>query len=85
LTAAPELLLLATEDRLHQRYRATGIPATAALVDKLRSAGVPAVVSGAGPSVLAFDVPGGPMIGDQPGWRTLSPGCDLVGAFANRA
>lgn len=54
LTAAPERLLEATEDRLHQPYRATGAPATAALVDRLRAAGVAAVVSGAGPSVLAL-------------------------------
>jgi homoserine kinase len=54
LTAAPELLLTATEDRLHQPYRAASQPQTAALVARLRSAGVPAVVSGAGPSVLAF-------------------------------
>ncbi len=84
LTAAPELLLAATEDRLHQRYRAPGMPATAALVASLRAAGVPAVVSGAGPSVLAFGVPDGPTIIDQPGWHRLSPGCDLVGAAVKR-
>ena len=60
LTAAPDLLPEATEDRLHQRYRAPGMPATAALVDKLRAAGVAAVVSGAGPTVLALSpVPSG--------------------------
>jgi homoserine kinase len=70
LTKDPSLLLAATEDRLHQNYRAPGQPATAALVAQLRSAGIPAVVSGAGPSVLA--------LGGQPdapaGWwaRSLS-------------
>ncbi len=54
LTTAPELLLAATEDRLHQSYRASGAPETAALVAALRARGLPAVVSGAGPSVLAF-------------------------------
>jgi homoserine kinase len=54
LTRDPEWLLAATEDRLHQPYRAAGAPATAALVARLRAAGVPAVVSGAGPSVLAL-------------------------------
>ena len=58
LTAAPDLLYPATEDRLHQDYRASAMPATAALVKHLRAAGVPAVVSGAGPSVLAL-VPAG--------------------------
>jgi len=54
LTAAPELLLDATADRLHQPYRRGAYPATGALVDALRAAGVPAVVSGAGPTVLAL-------------------------------
>jgi homoserine kinase len=54
LTADPSLLLVATEDRLHQPYRAAGMPATAELVATLRAAGVPAMVSGAGPSVLAL-------------------------------
>ncbi|WP_248964325.1 homoserine kinase [Sphaerisporangium perillae] len=56
LTQRPEmgLLLAATEDRLHQDYRAPAMPATADLVKRLRVAGVPAVVSGAGPTVLVF-------------------------------
>jgi homoserine kinase len=54
LTAEPALLLAATEDRLHQDYRAPGMPASADLVRRLRASGVPAVVSGAGPSVLAL-------------------------------
>jgi len=58
LTSRPELLLPATEDFLHERYRAAAMPRTAALVATLREAGVPAVVSGAGPSVLALTVDG---------------------------
>jgi homoserine kinase len=54
ITARPDLLLPATEDRLHQGYRASGAPGTAALVSALRAAGVAAVVSGAGPTVLAL-------------------------------
>jgi len=54
LTARPDTLLDATEDRLHQDYRAAAMPATRDLVTRLRATGVPAVVSGAGPSVLAF-------------------------------
>jgi homoserine kinase len=49
-----ELLLAATEDWLHQDYRARAMPETHDLVRRLRAAGLPAVVSGAGPSVLAF-------------------------------
>ena len=54
LTADPTVLLAATQDLLHQPYRAPVMPATAGLVGRLRGAGIPAVVSGAGPSVLAF-------------------------------
>ncbi|MBQ0901780.1 homoserine kinase [Micromonospora sp. U21] len=57
LTAEPSLLLPATVDRLHQDYRAAGMPGTSALVNALRAAGVAAVVSGAGPSVLALCEP----------------------------
>jgi homoserine kinase len=60
LTAEPDLLFPATEDRLHQGYRGPGMPATAALLAALRAAGVAAVVSGAGPAVLALTpVPAG--------------------------
>ena len=54
LTARPDALLDGTEDALHQDYRAPAMPHTRDLVTRLRAAGVPAVVSGAGPSVLAF-------------------------------
>lgn len=54
LGGRPELLLTATEDFLHQAYREPAMPGSLQLVAELRAAGVPAVVSGAGPSVLAF-------------------------------
>jgi homoserine kinase len=54
LTARPDVLLDGTEDKLHQDYRAPAMPHSHDLVTRLRAAGVPAVVSGAGPSVLAF-------------------------------
>ena len=54
LTQTPHLLMPATEDRLHQGYRAPAMPASSDLIAKLRSAGHAAVVSGAGPSVLVF-------------------------------
>ena len=47
-------LLAGTRDWLHQDYRAAAMPETGALVGRLRAAGLPAVVSGAGPSVLAL-------------------------------
>jgi homoserine kinase len=58
LTRSPELLLDATEDFLHQGYRAPAMPRTAALVEQLRADGVPAFVSGAGPTVLALATSG---------------------------
>jgi homoserine kinase len=54
LTTEPQLLMAATEDRLHQDYRAPVMPATAELVRWLREREVPATVSGAGPTVLAL-------------------------------
>src|SRR5262245_481755 len=54
LTSDPSVLFDATEDFLHQRYRAAAMPETAALLGRLRRAGIAAVVSGAGPSVLAL-------------------------------
>lgn len=54
LTRSPGLLLDATEDRLHQSYRAPAMPESLALVERLRAKGVAAVVSGAGPTVLAL-------------------------------
>lgn len=56
LTDDPSLLLAATEDRLHQDYRAPAMPRTAELVASLRGAGLAAAVSGAGPSVLVLTV-----------------------------
>ena len=47
-------LFAATQDWLHQDYRAAAMPETDRLVRRLREAGIPAVVSGAGPSVLAL-------------------------------
>jgi homoserine kinase len=52
--AGPGVLLDATQDWLHQDHRASAMSHTHALVRDLRAAGLPAVVSGAGPSVLAF-------------------------------
>jgi homoserine kinase len=54
LTQSPELLLEATEDRLHQDYRKSAMPQTAELIRVLREHGHAAVVSGAGPSILVL-------------------------------
>jgi homoserine kinase len=90
LTSQSDLLMDATEDFLHQRYRAAAMPATAGLIGRLRAAGIPAVVSGAGPSVLAFTVAGaGPAAGDvaavagadDAAWQVLPLRVDASGAI----
>ncbi|MFI7065570.1 homoserine kinase [Kribbella sp. NPDC050124] len=59
VTGRPELLLTATEDRLHQEYREPAMPESLALVHKLRGSGLPAIVSGAGPTVVVLGRPDG--------------------------
>lgn len=54
LTEHPELLMTATEDVLHQPQRAAAMPRSADYLHYLRGRGVPAVLSGAGPAVLAL-------------------------------
>lgn len=73
LTQAPDLLLDATQDVLHQPYRAPLMPATADLIGRLRGAGIAAVLSGAGPSVLALTV------------RGKTPGAAKVDSIAGQA
>jgi homoserine kinase len=54
LSVRPDLLFAATEDFLHQKFRREAMPKSVDLVNKLRGAGVAAVISGAGPSVLVL-------------------------------
>ncbi|MFN3866352.1 MAG: homoserine kinase [Demequina sp.] len=54
LAGRPEDLFAATEDRLHQGYRAEVMAAAPAMIERLREQGLAAVVSGAGPSVLVL-------------------------------
>ncbi|MGV8966801.1 MAG: homoserine kinase [Cellulomonas sp.] len=96
LTRRPDLLLPATEDRLHQRYRAGVMSESLALVDALRAQGVAAVVSGAGPTVLALARGTGGASTDADaavravfggvmgGWQVLRPGVDDGGARVER-
>lgn len=80
LTHDPALLLPATEDRLHQDYRAPAYPRSARLVDELRKAGVAATISGAGPSVLALTTNGIiPPAVDVEGFEVTELPVDLAG------
>lgn len=54
LEGASEYFMEASRDRLHQEYRRSSMPETMRTIDALREAGWPAVVSGAGPSILVF-------------------------------
>ena len=55
LTERPDLLMEATEDVLHQPHRATAMRASAEYLRLLRRCGVAAVLSGAGPAVIASE------------------------------
>jgi homoserine kinase len=84
LTGAVEHLLAATEDRLHQPYRAPAMPESAELTGVLRADGLAAVVSGAGPTVLVLTRDAAEIeqaIGHCPdGWRCLPLPVDGHGA-----
>lgn len=58
MTNQPELLLTATRDWLHQDYRSVVYPQSHALMSELRSQGIPAMISGAGPTVIALGICG---------------------------
>ena len=86
MTTDPSYLLEATPDRLHQPYRAASMPETATLLAELRSAGIAAVVSGAGPSVLALTTTDLPLdVLARPGfevaqWAVCPTGASMVAA-----
>ena len=86
VTARPDLLWEAMSDRLHQQARARVYPASVALLERLRSAGHAAAISGAGPSVLVLSdqddvearVAG--LIAGTAGWGVREIPISLVGA-----
>jgi homoserine kinase len=78
-TQDPSLLLLALQDRLHEDARAGLVPESASLLADLRHRQIPACLSGAGPSLLAFEG-AGHTVGDLPeGWRAIRPGVRAKG------
>jgi len=83
LSRQPELLLAATADRLHQDYREPAMPDSLRLVRDLRKRGLPAVVSGAGPTVLVLtDATQVDSVASQvpQGWDVLRLSVDRAGA-----
>lgn len=91
LAHEPKLLLEGTLDYLHQDFRAPAMPHSAALIAALRAEGFPAVVSGAGPTVLVLAPDAAAAAGAQElintyiagdrsvSWRVLMPGVDVAG------
>ena len=81
LGSRPDQLWRATRDYLHQDYRRPAMPASLDLVDRLRADGLAAVVSGAGPTVLALVVDGSDLAAYCPeGWAHLRLAVDTRGA-----
>lgn len=84
---APEHLMAATMDRLHEPFRLPLMAETQALHAGLRAAGIAAALAGAGPSVICLVAAAvlseavGVARGLLPdGWQVLTPGWDLAGA-----
>lgn len=83
LASAPEHLVAATRDWLHQEPRRASYAESMSLVDALREAGHAAVISGAGPSVLVLARRSRTEQVREfapPGWRVLAPGIPESGA-----
>ena len=88
LAGQPEHLHRATRDYLHQEYRRAAMPESLSFVDALRADGVAAIISGAGPTVLAFSNGPDPTVGDAgkllarcpEGWRAHHLRVDREGA-----
>jgi homoserine kinase len=88
MTQRPDRLFEATQDRLHQPYRVATMPATGRLLSDLRARGIAAVVSGAGPTLLALcdgrrqqasDVAAAAAAAEDGSWRVEALGVDLDG------
>ena len=79
LTQDPSLLGEALQDRLHQDARLALVPAARDLFLELRTADIPVCVSGAGPSLLAFEVEGRTVPDPGDGWTVLRPGVRVAG------
>jgi len=84
---APEHLLAATQERLHQEARRQSYPHSMELVDRLRRDGHAAVISGAGPSVLVLSTTSRVdevlSMGVRP-WLALTPGVPEEGVIVRQ-
>jgi homoserine kinase len=80
LTSEPSLLTQTLRDRLHQEARLALVPTVKVVFDRLIAEGVPVCVSGAGPTLLAFELPGDPVPDPGGGWRVIRPAVAPSGA-----
>ncbi|MFT4165132.1 MAG: homoserine kinase [Microlunatus sp.] len=69
-----ELLWEATRDWLHQEYRRPAMPRSLELLTQLRSAGLAAVISGAGPTVLVLGTSAELDAAETAGWVSGAEG-----------
>lgn len=79
------LLLVALRDRLHEEVRLSLVPEAAEVFERLRRAGIPACVSGSGPTLLAFERPGVSLPDLGEGWRALPLAVRPIGVEVLRA
>lgn len=71
ITERPDLLRDALQDRLHQRARLALLPSVEPVFERLWDEGFAVCISGAGPSLLAFEQEGRTVPDIGPGWRIL--------------
>jgi len=80
----PDLLFDALQDRLHQDARLAIVPAVREVFEGLRSAGIPVCVSGAGPTLLAFETDANPVQDPGSGWDVMRLSPRTMGATIQR-
>jgi homoserine kinase len=78
-TRDPSALGTALRDRLHQDARLALVPEAREVLEGVLEAGVPACVSGAGPSVIAFPPAGRDVPDPGSGWRVMPAPVRLTG------
>jgi homoserine kinase len=69
-----DLLLVALHDRLHEGVRLSLLPGVRDVLEGMRHERIPVCVSGAGPSLLAFEREDHPIPDPGPGWKAVRPG-----------
>ena len=74
LTSQPGLLARALGDRLHQDARLKLVPKVAQTFSMIQRSGFAVCVSGAGPSLIAFETDGRSVADPGEGWTVIRPG-----------